>query len=357
MTTANEVLLNEQIAHQIDLQGYSNNVVRRILKLLNRVDVDLMAQITIALEKLPPSQFNVTRLQAVLASVRSLNSEVYASISTELNSELSKLVAYELDFQEAIIKGVLPANVQFASVQAGQVYAAVLSRPFQGKLLADWMSGLEQTRAIKIRDAIRIGYVEGQTINDMVKRIRGTKALNYTDGLLDISRRDAQAIVRTAINHTSNYAREALYNDNDDIVKGVRYTSTIDARTTLLCSSRDGNFYGIGKPKPAIPAHINCRSLYVPVLKTWRELGIDADEADESTRASLDGQIPASMSYNEWLKKQSVARQDDILGVTKAKLFRDGGLELPKFISKQGHEYTIEELRARDSGAFTKAGL
>lgn len=357
MATANEKLLNESVAHAIDLQGYSNNVVRRILKLLDRVDADLMEQITIAIEKLPPSQFNVERLTAILASVRSLNSEVYTNISTELNSELKQLAAYELDFQESLIKGVLPANVQFASVQAGQVYAAAMARPFQSRLLSEWMAGLEQTRAIKIRDAIRMGYVEGQTINDMVKRIRGTKALNYADGLLDISRRDAQAIVRTAINHTSNYAREALYADNADIVKGVRYTATLDSRTTLLCSSRDGNLYGIGKAKPAIPAHINCRSLYVPVLKTWRELGIDADEVDASTRSSMDGQVPESLSYNDWLKKQSVSRQDDILGVTKAKLFRDGGLDLPKFVSKQGHEYTLDELRARDASAFAKAGL
>lgn len=355
--TANETLLNESVAHAIDLQGYSNGVVKRILKLLNRVDADLMSQITIALEKLPPSQFNVERLTAILASVRSLNSEVYASISTELNSELKQLAAYELDFQESLIKGVLPANVQFATVNAGQVYAAAMSRPFQSRLLSEWMSGLEETRAIKIRDAIRMGYVEGQTINDMVKRIRGTKALNYADGLLDISRRDAQAIVRTAINHTSNYAREALYADNEDIVKGVRYTATLDSSTTILCASRDGNFYATGKAHPAIPAHINCRSLYVPVLATWRDLGIDAEEVSAGTRASMDGQVPDSLTYSDWLKKQSVARQDDILGVTKGNLFRDGGLDLPKFVSKQGHEFTIDELRARDASAFAKAGL
>jgi hypothetical protein len=71
----------------------------------------------------------------------------------------------------------------------------------------------------------------------------------------------------------------------------------------------------------------------------------------------MDGQVPDSLTYSDWLRKQSIARQDDILGVTKAKLFRDGGLDLPKFISKQGHEYTLDELRARDASAFKDAGL
>jgi SPP1 gp7 family putative phage head morphogenesis protein len=357
MATANEIIFNEDVAHNIDLQGFSNGVVKRMLKLLNKVDADLMAQITIALDKMPVNQFNVARLETLLISVRALNSEAYATISNELNNELQSLVAYELSYQETQIKNVLPAMLQFTSVEAVQVYAAVQSRPFSGRLLSDWLSGLEQSRAIKIRDAIRIGYVEGQTINDIVRRIRGARSLNYADGLLDISRRDAEAIVRTAISHTANYAREQLFAANDEVIKGFRYTATIDARTTLLCSSRDANFYALGKPKPAIPAHINCRSLYVAVLKSWQEMGLEIDELPESTCSSLDGQIPATMSYNDWLKKQSIERQNDILGVTKAKLFRDGGLDLPKFISKQGHEYTIEQLRERDASAFTRAGL
>src|SRR3546814_3657942 len=73
------------------------------------------------------------------------------------------------------------------------------------------LSGLESAKAAKIRDAIRMGFVEGQTIDEMVRTLRGTKAAGYADGLLEISRRDAAAVVRTAVNHTGNYAREALY--------------------------------------------------------------------------------------------------------------------------------------------------
>jgi hypothetical protein len=33
------------------------------------------------------------------------------------------------------------------------------------------------------------------------------------------------------------------------------------------------------------------------VLKTWRELGIDADEVPQTTRASMDGQVPAKQTF------------------------------------------------------------
>lgn len=357
MPTANEILFDESIAHQIDLQGYSNGVVRKMLALLNRVDADLMQQITVALEKLPPSQFNIERLEALLTSVRALNSKAYADVSAELQTEIKDLIEYEAGYQQQLLTSVLPSQVAVNAVNVNQVYAAAMARPFQGRLLKEWLSGIEARRASSIRDAIRIGYVESQTTSEIVRRIKGTKALNYADGLLNTSRRNVESIVLTAVNHTANYANEALIEANSDVIKGYRYSATLDLRTTEICASRDGNVYKLGEAKPAIPAHIRCRSRYVGVMKSWRELGLNIDEIDGLTRASLDGQVPKETTYNDWLKRQSISRQNEVLGTTKAKLFRDGGLSLDKFVSKQGHVYTLDELRKRDSSAFEKVGL
>jgi len=357
MATANEVLFDESVAHAIDLQGYSNGVTRKIIALLNRVDADLAMQLERSLSQLTPSQFNVERIESLLLAVRSLNAQAYADISKELDVQLKDLTAYELGYQQQLYSSVLPNSVTLTAVTMDRVYAGAMARPFQGRLLREWMAGLEATRANAIRDAVRIGFVESQTTSEIVKRIRGTKALNYADGLLNISRKNAESVVLTAINHTANYANSAFIDANADVVKGYRYSATLDLRTTELCASRDGNVYKIGDPRPALPAHIRCRSRYIGVLKSWREMGIDIDEIDGLTRASLDGQVASNVTYNDWLKRQSVSRQNDVLGVVKAKLFRDGGLELNKFVSKQGHIYTLDELRARDASAFKKAGL
>src|SRR3546814_8134406 len=92
----------------------------------------------------------------------------------------------------------------------------------------------------------------------MVRTLRGTKAAGYADGLLEISRRDAAAVVRTAVNHTGNYAREALYAENADIVSKVQWHSTLDGRTCPQCAGLDGKTFELGKgPRP--PAHYGCR--------------------------------------------------------------------------------------------------
>lgn len=93
------------------------------------------------------------------------------------------------------------------------------------------------------------------------------------------------------------------------------------------------------------------------MTKSFRDLGIDIDELSPGTRASMDGQVPADTTYGQWLKRQSAARQDDVLGPTRGALFRRGGLTIDKFADERGRELTLAELRERDAEAFSRAGL
>ena len=365
--TANEKLQDEAITHALYLQGYTKGTTSKILQLLKRTHNDLVTQLEIQLERLPQNEFNIARIDALLTPVNDLIREAYASVSGDLNTELKGLSAYEVGYQAQLFQNILPEQVAFITVTGDQAYAAAMARPFQGRLLSEWMDGLDKDLAAKVRDAVRMGYVEGQTTAEIVKRIRGTRALKYADGLLDINRRNAETIVRTAISHTASYARDLTYAANDDIIKGIKWLSTLDSRTTPICQVRDGLVYtanthnpvGHSYPRLGGPgrAHMNCRSSSTVVLKSWEELGLGKDIVSESTRASFSGQVPESLTYAQFLKKQSVEFQNEVLGVTKAKLFRDGGLEIDRFSTKQGREYTLEELRIRDTKAFKKAGL
>ena len=80
------------------------------------------------------------------------------------------------------------------------------------------------------------------------------------------------------------------------------------------------------------------------------------EEAPAGTRASMDGQVPEAETYQTWLKKKSAAFQDDVLGPTRGKLFREG-LSLDRFVDQSGKEYTLKQLRSKDSTMFRKAGI
>jgi len=71
----------------------------------------------------------------------------------------------------------------------------------------------------------------------------------------------------------------------------------------------------------------------------------------------MDGQVPKPLTYAEWIKDQSTARQIEVLGPTRAKLLGDGKLPLERMYSLKGQFKTLEELRVSDADAFKRAGL
>ena len=184
MASVNEKLADEAVQHAIDTTGYSNWVVRRLLSLLMRADADLMAQLQTAMQDMEPESFSVQRLEGLLSSVRALNRQLYEKLQLELTGELRRFAEAEASYHEELFRTVLPPQISVTTVSIEQVYAAAFSRPFQGRLLSEWMQSLEQGQALRIRDTLRMGYIEGKTIQQMVREIRGTKARAFKDGIL-----------------------------------------------------------------------------------------------------------------------------------------------------------------------------
>ena len=86
----------------------------------------------------------------------------------------------------------------------------------------------------------------------------------------------------------------------------------------------------------------------VPVLKTWKELGINMDELPESTRASMEGQV-TDKTFADWLKRKTETDPtfaDRTLGKGRAELFRDGKITMDQMISG-GKPLTLSELKGK----------
>lgn len=360
MATVNEKLADAEIAHAVSMQRFSNGVVRRMMALLNRVDSDLYANLMEAIEQMPPGSFTVQRLDQLLQSVKSLNAKAYEALGNELDEELQAYVAYEADYQHKLFVNTIPEPVQVVvpvnAVNPQQVYAAAMARPFQGKLLSEFTKDLEADRMTRVRDAIRTGFVEGETVDQMIRRIRGSRTAGYADGLLEIDRRNAEAIVRTSVNHLSNFTRQAFYAENDDLVDEWQFLATLDGRTTITCASLSGKTFPIGKG-PMPPRHINCRSTSTPVIKSWEELGLTKEQIGKGTQASMDGYVAEDVSYSDWLRNKPAEFQDEVLGPTRGKLFRDGKVDIDKFTNDKGKVYTLDELKQRDEDLFERAGV
>ena len=71
----------------------------------------------------------------------------------------------------------------------------------------------------------------------------------------------------------------------------------------------------------------------------------------------MNGQVPRDLTYNQWLKRQPFDVQVDALGKTRAKLFRDGGLDISQFTVRNDYELTLDQLKSKEPSAFLKAGI
>lgn len=384
MATANEKYLDAALRHQIGIRRYSSGLTKRIVKLLEQADRDLTRMLRERLKRFEgkPIDFTSARWVALIRDMkaaRAATMKEYRRISRE---DLQSLGHMEGNREISLLTSAIPVEINFANVSADQLRAIATSRPFQGRLLREWFQRLETKDQSELRRVIQLGMVDGEPVEDIVRRVIGTRRKRYSDGVLSGTRREAQAIVRTAVNHVSNTARNYVWEANSDIVSARIWSSTLDGRTSAVCRDRDGR----GTPTPGNtlpegviplipvnarpPAHINCRSVmiayidgvglvgkrpYVTDTRTRRRREIDFRRmAREQGRPIQDirrqwaaeniGRVPAKVTYSDFLRRQSPAFQNEVLGVQKAKWFREGKLSLSEYVDRNGTEFTIQDL-------------
>ena len=226
----------------------------------------------------------------------------------------------------------------------------------QGATMRQWFTKIQQQIAFDIERTIKTGVSLGDTNAQIARAIVGDGMRG--PGAFPRGRRDAMAVTRTAVQTIANDARLATFEANTDIVKGVQWISTLDSRTSDICIARSGLVWTLPGYKPKghniewqgpPPAHWACRSTIIPITKTFRELGLDIDEVPPSTRASMDGQVAADLTFGDWLKGKPVEFADEMLGKGRAQLWRDGKITLQDLLNAQGQPLTLKELRERYS--------
>lgn len=325
--------------HQVFLLRFAGGTRRRVEQQLAQLEDELVR----VMGGRRSVQSNRT-LQRLVSSVRDVSARHVERVLRQVRRDLADLADQEIDFTvEQLTRLVDPgAKDDILSVAPRSVATAALSSPLQsevygGATLAQVFRRWSDDALNQMANTVKLGFVEGKTIQEMVTQIIGTADLSFRDGAMDRLRRSITTIIRTANNHVANQARRAVYVENEDEILGIKVVAVLDSRTSTICRARDGQFF----PDPATaeypPYHPNCRTTTIAIL--------DEDEAEDTS------------SYQEFLERQPKRFQDEVLGPTKGKLFRNGELTVKQFVDENFTPLTIEELRATHPMAFEEAGL
>ena len=369
--SANETLRNRGILHATQLERLKTNEVNSVLGYLNsevlyRVQREVQLGLVRTKGMMGRRDHEALRTEGyreMIHSVRGMLSGGMKTAGKAVRDRLVDIGVHEAQFQANTLAQVLPSSsggfglgIDITTPSIPNIRAILKSQPFQGRFLKDWFDAESKAAQSRIERAVNLGIATGETTDQIVRRLTGTKRNGYRDGAFETTRRGAEAITRTAITHVTARAREMTYKDNDEVVKGVQFLATLDLRTTEICAANDQQVFKVGEgPRP--PLHIRCRSTTVPVLKSWKELGIDLKEAPPGTRASMNGQVPATLSYGEWLKQQPVADQNQVLGEKRAALFRRGNLPITRFVDSRWRPLSLERLQTIEQRALKHAAL
>lgn len=299
-----------------------------------------------------------TRVQGVVKFLDGWAAALGESITATWQEGAEEFAETESDFIIDLLKEALQ-DAPTATVSAKAVYRLAMDTPTMGIFIEDALKEVGAETKARVISRIRDGVSQGETNDQIVRALRGTKSMNYTDGVLKTTRNNLQSLVRTGRTHLANTAYDETYQALG--VEEVIFVATIDGRTTLRCSSLDATTYKVGTNYPRPPLHYGCRSIIAPYfggriagkrpfVKAFQPIGtIRKDKRPEG----MVGQMRASTSMSEFLRRpDNAAFAREYFGPTRFKLFQEGKISINQMIRADGTRYTIAELRQRHAKDF-----
>lgn len=406
MASSNEIIANRYRAYAVRIIQASNSFFESdILKQFTKLQAKIIKRLASSNVSGTGSLTQVkdsARLQQLLQFVMVTTNELYRDMAKANTVHLLSLAAFEAKFTEYnVARGyaqgllsredlalfptskdllqvdnstrarkilamqVIPSAVEVNLKSLGvrilqlpteeQLAGIVRFSPIEGTPTEDFWKQQSQVVQRRFESVMRQGLLAGSSNSELIDQIRGTPENDYKDGIFEKAIKDAKTLVRSSALSVMNRTRlEMLSNPrNSSIIKGIQQISTLDSRTSDVCIAYSGKVWSLPDYKPVghdlpfrngPPRHWNCRSTLVPVTKSFKELGIAADEIPKGTRATVDGQVSADLSFDQWLKSQTQAFQDDLLGVGKADLWRKGKITLTDLIDQSGRSRSLSEL-------------
>lgn len=366
-----EQVADRFIGHDVELLRLAESERETIFGMLGQLRTSLLDKMQGQIPLPGFGTFSQQKTQALFTLTDTLIAKKYGQIAREHHSTLIDLAEFESERTRKLVNAQIGVSLLTVGVPLSTLKALANDDLVEGRPAKEWWSQQSDNLRGRFQQTIRQGVFAGETLGQLQQRVRGTKARNFQDGIMAITSRNAEALIRTSVQAVANAARHETFKANDDVLAGFQALVTLDTRTSELCMSRSGLAWDLdGNPLNAEtkipfpgppPWHFNCRSTLVPVLKSWSQLQQDAKQDDElgkkldrvegklgkGTQASLDGQVAADLTYDAWLKERPAEDQIAALGRGRWQLWRRNLIDLHDLVDQRGHPLTLDDLKSQ----------
>jgi SPP1 gp7 family putative phage head morphogenesis protein len=312
----------------------------------------------------------LARLQRLQKQVDAEIMDYFGNLSDTTDSYAREIATSEAKFIGKTFNDAIGVEIFNVTLNKGLLKTLTGDVMITDSPASAWWAKQSDDLAFNFMREMRAGIQLGEPLGELVRRVRGRKEYGFADGLLGYNSsatRNAEALIRTSVMTVMNDTRQAMYEQNEDLLQGYMWSSTLDLRVCPSCRARDGAMYDLeGKALNAIakklpfqipPIHFGDRCGIIGVPKSWEQLakesggntklGKQLDKIDDGTRASMDGQVPDSVTFADWIKgkdKTDPGAVEAMFGSARYKLWKEGKMPLTGFLDNKGNPLTLEEL-------------
>ena len=347
-----------------ELEGYSDDALKVIMKSINKAKNEMSNYLLRYKDTI--TDWRKDRYKKLEEELNNLTLSVQQTILSDITKSTIESGVKSYSAQNEILSwGGRVSNFNNVSLSSAQLRSMVINTPIGGNLLNKWITKSFDTNIQeKIKTELLTGMLKGESYRNMIKR--------FNQKVFSGIKNDMEAITRTYVQSVNVNAMDDVMRKNDDIVKGWKWNSVLENRTCLRCMSLDarGEVYKIGEG-PEMPAHMRCRCFKEIVTKSFKELGVNTNEIEESYRAySIRGKIdpltgklnPGKIGvgggkiielgrflgdYDSFFKAQAKIVQVQMLGPGRYDLWKSGKVKLKDFADKNGKIYLLTELNQK----------
>lgn len=333
-------MIDKLIGFTLNINRLDAKTKQEVIKILNRAQRELSNNLSTK----DLTRYNKARTAALLKEARSTIENYYGQAQMKLFDTLEPLPELVVRQTVKALNTKLPADISASLPPESMVKSIVSDALVTGTTISEWWSKQATDVTFRYSAAVRQGLIVGETNQQIVKRVVQ---------VMDIARRNAVGLVQTSVATVANNARQATFESNEDLIKGYRWISALDANVCELCIARADKEWTFksepinhGIPFSTPPIHFNDRCILTAVTKTFAELGVKGvKEPKVGERASVDGPISGKTTFDDFLKRKGEGWQDDVLGKGRADLWRSGKITLEQLIGGTGRPLTINELK------------
>jgi hypothetical protein len=334
--------------HKIYLSRYSTYEARKLITILDNAN-SLIKQYILKAKSVDTK----AHYKIISREIRRIMNEAAEALDGQLELDFIDLAEEEIRFVEKTLSP-LTDKAEFTLPSPKQVWAAASFGPYTGPdgkfTFRNYIKSLGND-AFNVWDiACRSAYLTGTPAKSIVKSVLGAVNTDgWEPGRVQKLRNSLEMNARTMISSMAETARDSVYKENESLFDYYIRLETLDSRTCVACGAEDLKRYPNLESAPKLPIHLGCRGLYLPHVKGMPEY-LDGDE-----RASVDGPVPAKMTYQDWLAQQDPAIQKEILGPARYAAYKNG-MPITSF-SENGTILTLPQIMKKEGLEFFGGGL